>query len=154
MDRASIYLTLPYLIIPRLSSTVHTTLSINICYRPHILLLDIPSKSTATRLLTRIHDVLSGNILAISDPLPSYIDVVHSRQPSPSLYQSIRYIRHIVTPLPKRPIHSAQTRMMFSGLMSKQRRWAVFNPSLLVQSDLTFFLSRFSGTVRCSGQYI
>ena len=39
---------------------------------PFHALLDNPSKSTATRLLTRIHDVLSGNILAISDPLPSY----------------------------------------------------------------------------------
>ena len=35
----------------------------------HILLLNLPSKLTATRLLTRIHDVLSGNILAISEPL-------------------------------------------------------------------------------------
>ena len=33
--------------------------------------------------------------------------------------------------------------------MSKQRKWAVFNPSLLVQSDFTFFFSLgFSGLVR------
>ena len=37
-----------------------------------------------------------------------------------------------------------------------KRMWACLNPSLLVQSDFTFFLSRFFwlGTIRCSGHYI
>ena len=71
------------LIIQRLSSTVSVVST-------HFA----TSKSTATRLLTRIHDVLTGNILAISDPLPSYWPRSQSAAVSLSLPKHSVYLPH------------------------------------------------------------
>ena len=53
-------------------------------------------------------------------PIPFFpTDLVHSRQPSPSVDQRILYVRHIITPLSKRSIRIRQTRMLFWRVNSK-----------------------------------
>ena len=134
-----------------------------------------PTPAFDWSLLTRIHDVFTENILAISKQILSHWSRSQSAAVSLS-QQRILYIRHILTPLPKGPILSRQTRMLFWGikikkydnyrwwnvqevgrwrvcmvrhyligslerllnrLMSKRRMWAVFNSSLLVQSNFS-----------------
>ena len=112
--------------------TVHTC-----CY-----LITLPSRQLLGYSLASTMSSLERSYLFPIPFLP--IDLVHSRQPSP-LYQSIRYTRHIVTPLPKRPIHSRQACMLFSGLICRSKEGGLSSIRLSLFSLISpfFFLSRF-----------